>query len=187
MSFNHGNKWVTIGEENDVLHPYTKENLKLSTIRVKMRSGNEQEELVGEKQEGLLLRLEFTGEVGQSPRPPELLGERVARFWICSSQSGSHRQGTRLPGKDQLKRTVGSSLGSLLRVVMRAALTNQVVQDRQSGDDEAMAMDETFCMALEYGLPPTGSWGMGIDRLLMLLTDSQNIKVFFFPTTKPHD
>ncbi|OAP04446.1 hypothetical protein AXX17_AT3G34770 [Arabidopsis thaliana] len=44
MSFNHGNKWVTIGEENDVLHPYTKENLKLSTIRVKMRSGNEQEE-----------------------------------------------------------------------------------------------------------------------------------------------
>jgi lysyl-tRNA synthetase class 2 len=61
-------------------------------------------------------------------------------------------------------------------------------QDRQSGDDEAMALDETFCTALEYGLPPTGGWGLGVDRLCMLLTDSQNIKeVLLFPAMKPQD
>ncbi|KAF5956562.1 hypothetical protein HYC85_003787 [Camellia sinensis] len=49
-------------------------------------------------------------------------------------------------------------------------------KDRQSGDDEAMALDETFCTSLEYGLPPTGGWGLGVDRLTMLFTDSQNIK-----------
>jgi hypothetical protein len=49
--------------------------------------------------------------------------------------------------------------------------------DRDRGDDEAQAIDENFITALEHGLPPTGGWGMGIDRMTMFLTNSNNIKV----------
>ncbi|KAF0533845.1 Lysyl-tRNA synthetase [Gigaspora margarita] len=57
---------------------------------------------------------------------------------------------------------------------------------KEQGDDEAQLIDETFCTSLEYGLPPTGGWGMGIDRLTMFLTDSSNIKeVLLFPAMKP--
>ncbi|XP_009857990.2 lysine--tRNA ligase isoform X1 [Ciona intestinalis] len=64
----------------------------------------------------------------------------------------------------------------------------QQALDKAAGDDEAQMVDENFCTALEYGLPPTGGWGMGIDRLTMFLTDSNNIKeVLLFPAMKPDD
>lgn len=70
-------------------------------------------------------------------------------------------------------------------LVQREMFENQA-KDKAAGDDEAQAVDENFCTALEYGLPPTGGWGIGIDRLTMFLTDSNNIKeVLLYPAMKP--
>ena len=59
---------------------------------------------------------------------------------------------------------------------------------REKGDKEAQMLDEGFLEALEYGMPPTAGFGVGIDRLFMMFTNMQNIReVVFFPTMRPKE
>ena len=63
---------------------------------------------------------------------------------------------------------------------------NQQIELGKQGDDEAMILDDDYIEALEYGLPPTAGIGIGIDRLTMILTNSESIQdVIFFPQMKP--
>jgi lysyl-tRNA synthetase class 2 len=62
------------------------------------------------------------------------------------------------------------------------------VKQKEAGDDEAHMMDNDFINAIEVGLPPTGGLGIGVDRVIMLITNQPTIRdIILFPTMKPID
>ncbi len=88
----------------------------------------------------------------------------------------------------KLQLQLANAYTELNNPVVQRELFLEQAKAGSAGDDEAMVLDDSFVTALEHGLPPTGGFGLGIDRLTMFLSNKNNIKeVLLFPAMKPSD
>lgn len=106
-------------------------------------------------------------------QPTFLIGHPVAMSPLAKSKDGkiSSRFELFIQGKEYV-----NSYSELNNPFEQRMRFQRQQNDKKSGDAEAQEFDEEFCEALELGMPPAAGWGLGIDRLVMLLTDSDSLK-----------
>jgi len=108
---------------------------------------------------------------------------------LMSPLAKYHRKDPELTERFELfifGREIANAYTELNNPIVQRERFQQQAKAKAQGDEEAQFIDEDFLLALEHGLPPTGGWGMGIDRLTMLLCNTNNIKeVILFPAMKP--
>jgi len=108
---------------------------------------------------------------------------------LMSPLAKYHRKDPELTERFELfifGREIANAYTELNNPIVQRERFQQQAKAKAQGDEEAQYIDEDFLLALEHGLPPTGGWGMGIDRLSMLLCNTNNIKeVILFPAMKP--
>lgn len=108
---------------------------------------------------------------------------------LMSPLAKTHRSRPGLTERFELfvcKREVCNAYTELNNPMVQRQRFEEQAKQSAAGDDEAQVHDEDFCVAMEYGLPPTAGWGLGVDRMAMFLSNKWNIKeVLLFPAMKP--
>lgn len=144
-------------------------------------------EEVGDKDtRGKILNLMFEAKVEENLVQPTFIYDYPIEISPLAKQKEDNPEFTYRFEAFITRRELANAFSELNDPIDQKERFLQQLKEREAGDEEAHVFDEDYVNALEYGMPPTGGLGIGVDRLIMLLTDSYSIRdVILFPTMKP--
>ncbi len=196
----HGKTELKVGDKTiDFKRPYKRISI-LDAIKEHTGidvSGMNEEQLRGVCAE---LEIEIDDSMGKGKLIDEIFGEKCEKNYIqptfitdypveMSPLAKRHRDNPELTERFELMvngKEVCNAYSELNHPIDQKERFEEQMRLSEKGDDEAMFIDHDFVRALEYGMPPTSGMGIGIDRLTMLMTDSDSIQdVLFFPQMRP--
>lgn len=196
----HGSTKVKVGEnEIDFKAPYPRvpllEAIKEHTGHDLNRKDEEEIRSIAKK-----LGIETDDSMGKGKLIDEIFGETCEKFYVqptfiidypkeMSPLTKEHRANPELTERFELMvngKEIANAYSELNDPIDQRERFEDQLKLSEKGDDEAMFIDQDFLRALEYGMPPTSGIGIGIDRLVMLMTDNASIQeVLFFPQMRP--
>jgi lysyl-tRNA synthetase class 2 len=196
----NGSSSVTVGDNNiDFKAPYPRipilEAIKIHTgVDVSEMDENQLREAAKD------MGLEVDDSMGEGKLIDEIFGEKCEHHYIqptfitdypksMSPLTKEHRSNPKLTERFELMvngKELANAYSELNDPIDQRERFEEQMRLSEKGDDEAMFIDQDFLRALEYGMPPTSGIGIGIDRLVMLMTNNSSIQeVLFFPQMKP--